>query len=44
MVLEDRGGSQAGQGLPGITEIMGWIAKQLHERGMMNYLAESKKA
>ena len=43
-VLREQGGSHAGEGLPEVDEIMGWIAKRLHANQMITYLTRSAKA
>ncbi|PMD18443.1 hypothetical protein NA56DRAFT_751393 [Hyaloscypha hepaticicola] len=42
-VLRKQGGSRAGEGLPEIDEIMGWVAKRLHANQMITYLTKSAK-
>jgi hypothetical protein len=43
-VLRKQGGSHAGEGLPEVDEIMGWIAKRLHANQMITCLTQSAKA
>jgi hypothetical protein len=43
-VLRKQGGFHAGEGLPEVDEIMGWIAKRLHANQMITYLTQSAKA
>ena len=43
-VLRKQEGFHAGEGLPEVDEIMGWIAKRLHANQMITYLTQSAKA
>lgn len=43
-VLRKQEGTHAGEGLPEVDEIMGWIAKRLHANQMITYLTKSAKA
>lgn len=44
IVLKEQGNSHAGEGLPDVDEIMGWIAKRFDAKQMITYLTQSTKA
>jgi hypothetical protein len=41
---QEQGDSHAGEGLPAVDEILGWIAERLHANQMIVYLTQSAKA
>ncbi|KAE9364189.1 hypothetical protein N431DRAFT_496761 [Stipitochalara longipes BDJ] len=43
VVFQEQGSPHAGNGLPEVDEIMGWIAKRIHANQMITYLTQSER-